>query len=259
MKFSRSTHRQAREEKQRKLKYIRRRARELLPLCEEATGVELKVPLVVNATNLPKLLLDVQRRVLKTFILRHVEERGFLDMFEYLGFLSASVHLNVKAFVVLDAFGYYDHLTKSVGINLSKFDPNAVDSDYVLAHELVHLLLAQLGLDKPINSHIVLIEGAATYYGERVVQTFDPSFDVTTLDTFGGVYERGYTFFERLEDEGFDSIVTINSRSPLVSRSYKCENCGRTHTTHDLIDAAEYIRMLKFYSLIRSVIGDPDP
>ncbi len=259
MKFSRNNHRQAREEKQRKLEYIRRRARELLPLCEEATGVKLQVPLVVNATSLPKLLLGTQARVFGLFLKRHFEERGVLGATEYLGFLSASIHLNFRNLVIWDAFGYYNHATKSVGVNLNRFAEDTSGSDYTIAHELIHLLLFQLGVDKPINLHETLVEGAATFYGEQVIRIIDPYFDVTTTSSFGGVYERGYTFFERLEDEGFDSIVTINSRSPLVSRSYKCENCGRTHATHDLIDTAEYIQMLQFYSLIRSVMGDSDP
>ena len=257
---SRTFHIHARNQ-ERRLEHARGRARELLPLCEDAVGHKLTVPLVLEASDWEALYSRIMRRIFRdlfpvfelngldpelTASLMDAQSIPFPDPSSI--FLTLSAYANAHARYFADAFGYCDREHRLIGINLDEYKPGLPISDYVIAHELVHLILAELGLKVPINSNLVLSEGAATFYGDKVTRVVHPDFEITReFSHFGPIYAYGYLFFRAVKEAGFEPVEAITEHSPIVQVPFNCPNCGGVHKRERLMDIGEYISLLRIF------------
>ncbi len=273
---SRTFHINARNH-ERRFEHAQRRARELLPLCEDAVGRRLGIPLVLEASNWETLYARTMARLFSglpffrkiknpVFELLNVDIQPLPDSSNYpippfpdplSAFFAMSVYARLHAQKFADAFGYCDREKMLVGINTDAYRPGLPVSDYVIAHELIHLILAELGLDVPINSNLVLSEGAATFYGDQVTRVIHPDFDITReLSHFGPLYAYGYSFFRVVKEAGFEPVEAITEHSPIVQVPFDCPNCGGVHKLERLIDIGEYISLLRIFRSVSRPISE---
>lgn len=254
---------------ERRFEHAQRRARELLPLCEDALSRKLTVPLVLEASSWEALFSRTMKRVFRTLLpsfevsgldpelsasLTDAQTIPFPD--SSFIFLAMSAYADRYAQYFSDAFGYCDRERRVISINIDKYRPGLPVSDYVIAHELVHLILVELGLHVPINSNLVLSEGAATFYGNQVTRVVHPDFDITfELSHFGPVYAYGYFFFRVVKEAGFEPVEAITEHSPIIQVPFDCANCGGVHKRDRLMDMEDYVGSLQLFRYFRTVIS----
>jgi hypothetical protein len=120
---------------------------------------------------------------------------------------------------------FYPSKGNTIGVNLTRYKPNTPESDYTLAHELTHLLLARHvrferaagSLSEISREHgQSLEEGAATFYGNLVTQVIHPDFNIRTHPAFKGPYKDGFEFFAAVATAVGDPL-TIISAHPLLT------------------------------------------
>lgn len=187
-----------------KIKHIRTRAKELLPLCEQATGLKCNGHLKIEPLRKWKIklrcILDVMNSSSKS--------DGGLGVSMTL----ASWYLYGK--LTEGARGLQDSERDKISIQLDSYCMGARESDYVLAHEMIHKILRQKGKNDPVNSNITIVEGAATFYGEKAMRFIYPSFDVKGVRSFQGVYKSGYELFVAVSSVSTDPLSVISAKPP---------------------------------------------
>ncbi len=226
-----------------KLEYARQRAVEILPLCENATGIKLTHPLKIKPYRLSIAILatipDLLRRLSPHSGLYGVW--GALTAYSRvpahevpneLERLAKKCGLGGWIEQLYDAASVYGLIMNDLGlrINLSQYPAGSIEADYVLAHELTHLLLMQSephivkpGLGRPwrkraepelmINANPVLSEGAATYYGEMAARSLDPSFTVECMN-HPDMYMAGYKFFVKVAVHTSNVLELVQRHPP---------------------------------------------
>ncbi|MBS3068582.1 hypothetical protein J4450_07790 [Candidatus Micrarchaeota archaeon] len=198
------------KENRAKLQRARTRALEILPICEQATGIKLVGKLELEASikwrNKIRDLIDSIRDLLQP-----ASETDMLKPVFSIRNIIKIVKENLYFERIEDRFAYCDRRRLKIGINLDRYFPETSISDYTLAHEIVHRLLAQIGLKHVINTNITLGEGAATFYGEMVTKRLHSDFDVSNTQYFED-YAYGYRFFVAVADAFGDPKVIIGTR-----------------------------------------------
>jgi len=207
-------------ERHQKLAHARKRAAELLPLCEQATGVTLGKPLNIEASRPWKLKLRYLKHALSTLFGSNDSgnEYGFVPsrMLAFRMQLAMS-KLACPGNYEGKMFGYFYPSGQVIGVNLNRYSPGTADSDYVLAHEIVHMLLSRHKQFSPVENAepgITLTEGAATFYGARVAKGIHPAFDVTIHSSFKGEYKLGYELFSAIASGLGDPASIIGAYPP---------------------------------------------
>jgi hypothetical protein len=205
-----------------KLKHVRSRAAELLPLCEKATGIKLEKPLKIERSSRLKHVFRYAVDVISEMF--RSSDRSFnrdepefnlglaIGLYPLLCLGSKKMHSRLA--------GYYDPIRGIMGMNLDHYTAGDSMSDYTLAHEISHVLLEQ---HEPFVDVIegakrgtarTLAEGGATYYGEIVTRQVDPAFDVSSDHSFQGAYKRGYRFFAAIASALGNPLTIISTNPP---------------------------------------------
>ncbi|MCX6770710.1 MAG: hypothetical protein NTX79_01510 [Candidatus Micrarchaeota archaeon] len=198
------------QENRAKLRHAQARALEILPLCEQATGLKLGSdrPLKVEALSKWKIRFRLFCCALSD--IRDARESGEVYDTRLTLFFAA-----LEAADCSRASGL-NFMTKGMitSIQLADYQPGTADGDYMLMHEITHGLFAQEGGQNPINSNNTLCEGAATFYGEKAARMIHPEFDVSGQAHFKGVYKTGYGFFAAVAASLPDPISAISLMPP---------------------------------------------
>ncbi len=206
-------------ERHQKLAHARKRAAELLPLCEKATGVTLGRPLTIEESKPWKHKLRYFRHAVSTLLGLKPERQ---DGFALSRITSFELQMALRKLVCPGnyeekMFGYFYPSAGVVGVNLNHYSPGAAASDYVLAHELVHLLLSKhKAFDKVASAEpgLMLTEGAATFYGNMVARGIHPAFDITSHRSYKEEYRRGNEFFSAVSSTLGDPASVIGAYAP---------------------------------------------
>jgi hypothetical protein len=208
-------------ERRQKLAHARKRAAELLPLCEQATGVTLGKPLKIEASKPWKHKLRYFRHAVSTLFFGS-KDSNLQDGFVPGRIMAFRLQMALRKLACPGnyeekLFGYSYLDLGVVGVNLNCYSPGAAASDYVLAHELVHLLLSKVrAFDTVARAApgIVLYEGAATFYGARIANGLHPEFDVSAHRSFKGEYKQGHELFSAVSSSLGDPATTIGAYPP---------------------------------------------
>lgn len=232
-------------QRRQKLEHIRERAKVILPLCEEATGIKLKGKLKIEATNKFKLRI---RYMADVFGGAGSQENAFSDPIHNL-----MLGIGLRKLIcgsVESAYGYYDPSRVLIGIRLDGYAMGNAMSEYVLAHEIVHLLVGQEGSHKQVNKDKVLSEGAATFYGSEAIRKAHPDFDITERfdDTENPLlydaYRKGYEFFKAAASVVEDPLLTI-SATPPGKCLVQSRHCGESYVDDETGHPAKYLERLR--------------
>ncbi len=227
------------------LKQIRKRAEALLPLCEEAAGIKLKGTLMIEATSKWKLRFRYIMDLLKgpSSEEKNNEQTGaFYDpVFSFM--LGIALRKLITGRFEA-AYGYYDPKRSIIGVNLGRYVVGDAESDYTIAHEIVHLLIRQRYPQEQVNKNSVLAEGAATFYGSNAILKVHPSFDVKDSPSFKGNYKTGYEFFEAIALVVSDPLLMLSTVPPV-----KCVVQSR-YSSHSYLDdetghPAKYVERIR--------------
>ena len=192
-----------------KFNHAKSRVVELLPLCEGATGIKLKTP------------FHIERSSRLKHAIRYVIDRLTVLLSRSKVWTGNSYYGSEKMHNTL--LGYVYPNRRILGVNLAHYSPGDEKSDYTLAHELVHMLLAQDSVasemfdNMPVGARRILSEGAATFYGERVIRISNPTFRLTD-SLLPDHYQDGYTFFSRMALALGDPLAIVRVNPPPLEK-----------------------------------------
>lgn len=196
-------------ENRQKLKHIRQRAKVILPLCEEATGIKLKGKLKIEKSS---KLKHKFRQIVDVFMAAFPSQEIGGEPEPVLALVYMVSQLSYQSTIACR--GYFDPSRVLVGFNLDKFGGTEAADDYLIAHEITHLLIDQSTF-KAANEHLVVCEGAATFYGAKAVAGIHPSFNVASDDSFAHAeYKNGYLLFERIAAVVNNPLLTVCQNPP---------------------------------------------
>ena len=201
------------------LESARHKAQTMLPLCEEATGLKLKGEFKVERLSRWRTRLFSLMYFSKRFITKDVWHR------------ETSILSLIKEYIAAnkrdeESDAYVELGTFRISLNLDRYADYLMRDyervGYIIAHEIIHLLISQSKFSEFINKNRVLCEGVASFYGIRVIKKLNstPNFDLFRnvsrfVYQYGPEYAVGYNFFSKLSSVVENPLVTIGSNPPI--------------------------------------------
>lgn len=226
-----------RREHRAKMAHTRHRTAELLPLCEKTMGARLEMPFKIECSSR----------------MRHAWRYAFDRLSGALGHSNpdtcqylASKELHQRL------LGYFDSRRWVLGVNASLYIPGHPTSEYTLVHEIMHALFEQGTVSGCIYEGLsprtcrMLGEGAANFYGGRLMQALAPGFSLQPLISLYPSFATGYIFFCKVAAALGDPLEVLKDNPPREWPVWMHEDC---RIDSDVCRPEEYIRRVEHRSL----------